>query len=404
MYGVRAENSSLSGSTFITTRFVCCPDCCRAGPSACGHVNATFRCAGRLCVPPCPAPSALPGLLGCPCSTNVSLPNSERCAGDYVCDSTAQGVCSSTRPPSIGSSCIVTSDIDSCAQRNGSYHCVSSLGGRFECRECPVGISSCRCDDRRACVSRLCVDGRCGLLGCRGCTCGRWRTCAAGLVCNDLQICETAPNSTEVCTGLSDTAAQQCDYATQELDIDDLFRSAPLDEGLPVQPSPSIAPMCAKLRQVLICRARVFDSSTNSTSGCVDTGIGATVARVCEAIPAARLAALNCGICEPETCDAAKPACLRGLACIGGECVIDPQFAICRNASTLLYASCPDTAKQQDIETVQLAAKVGAMTNATDTAACSARKPQRLLCARVWRCRLRTAPALAVPISVRSIR
>jgi hypothetical protein len=157
--------------------------------------------------------------------------------------------------------------------------------------------------------------------------------------------------------------AQQCDYATQQDDIEDLLRRAPLDERLPVQVSPSVAPMCAQLRQLLICRSRALESS-----GCVDTGIGATVARMCDAIPAARLASLDCELCEPEPCDGTNPACRRGLVCIGGKCIIDPQYSICRNASTQVVSACPDRAKRQDLETVVLAAKVGAMTNVTDTA------------------------------------
>jgi hypothetical protein len=176
---------------------------------------------------------------------------------------------------------------------------------------------------------------------------------------------EKLPPATDLCKTTSETAARQCDYATQQNDIDDLLSSAPLDEGLPVQLSPSVASMCTKLRQLLICRARVFGSSN---SDCVDGGIGVTVARLCDAIPAARLAALSCGLCEPEPCDSAMPACLRGLACIGGKCIIDPQYAICRNASSLVGPACPDKAKFEDNETVQLAAKVGAMTNVTDTA------------------------------------
>lgn len=77
----------------------------------------------------------------------------------------------------------------------------------------------------------------------------------------------------------SDSAAQQCDYATQQSDIDELMRSAPQDEAQPVLLTAAVAPMCTKLRQLLICRARVFDGS-----GCVDSGIGGTVKRLCEAI------------------------------------------------------------------------------------------------------------------------
>jgi hypothetical protein len=76
-------------------------------------------------------------------------------------------------------------------------------------------------------------------------------------------------NATEVCKSASDSAAQQCDYATQQSDVDELMRSAPQDEAQPVHLTAAVAPMCAKLRQLLMCRARVFDGS-----GCVDSGIG----------------------------------------------------------------------------------------------------------------------------------
>jgi len=240
------------------------------------------------------------------------------------------------------------------------------LPGSAYCRRCTPGARNCRCDERRECTNGFCVNGQCAALGCLFCPCGRWRTCASGLVCNEEQFCEVAPNATETCTSAAATAAQQCDYATQQSDVDDLMRSAPLDEALPVQPSPAVAPMCTKLRQLLICRARVLGGS-----GCADTGIGATVARLCEAIPAARLAALNCGLCEPESCDAAKPACLRGLTCIDGKCIIDPQFAICRNASSQVDAACPDPSKDDDVKTVQLAARLGTKTAVVDAACMS---------------------------------
>jgi hypothetical protein len=365
--GTLMRTGSAAPSTY-KSQVLCCSDCCRAAPNECGHVNSTFQCLGRRCAPAyCPTPSAAPGLLGCPCSTNVALPGYERCAGDYACDTpTEHGLCTALEIPQYTDRCSVASGIDSCAQRNASYSCLSTVGSY--CRICGAGVTPfCRCDLRRSCTTRFCVDGRCGLIGCRWCPCGRWRTCAAGLVCNADQMCETAPvmNSTEQCNSLSDTAARQCDYAAQQNDIDDLLRSAPADEGLPVQLSQSVATACSKLRQVLICRARVYDGSS---SGCVDAGIGATVSRLCEAIPAARLAALNCGLCEPEPCDSATPGCLRGMACIGGKCIIDPQYAICRNAASMVGAACPDLAKFEDKETVQLAAKVGAMTNVTDTA------------------------------------
>jgi hypothetical protein len=368
LYGERLNvGRERTGSTqpdAFKTQFACCPECCLPAPNECGHVNETFRCAGRLCVPAwCPTPSAALGLFGCPCSTNTTY---LRCAGVYACDSPLEQALCIAPPPIRADTRCTFSSIDSCSQRNSSYTCAGVPGGPY-CRACTHGVTrNCRCDDQRACNTTLCVDGRCGSLGCLGCPCGRWRTCADDLVCNDMQLCESGPaNATELCKTTSETAARQCDYATQQNDIDDLLGSAPLDEGLPVQLSPSVAPMCAKLRQLLICRARVFGSSN---SDCVDGGIGVTVARLCDAIPAARLAALSCGLCEPEPCDSAMPACLRGLACIGGKCIIDPQYAICRNASSLVGPACPDKAKFEDKETVQLAAKVGAMTNVTDTA------------------------------------
>ncbi len=370
LYGVRIGSfGTPTGSTQPNTfksQFTCCADCCRAAPNECAHVNATYQCAGRLCAPAwCPTPSAVPGLFGCPCSTNVSLPVYQRCAGDYSCDSNFEnGLCTVAEDPN-GDRCNVASGIDSCSLRNSTYYCYvfATING---CRRCTPGARNCRCDDRRECTNGFCADGRCGSVGCRFCPPGRWGTCASGLVRNEEQLCETAPNVTETCTSAAATAAQQCDYATQQSDIDDLLRSAPFDESLPVQPTPAIVPLCTKLRQLLICRARVLDGS-----GCADTGIGATVARLCEAIPAARLAALNCGMCEPESCDAAKPACLRGLACIGGKCIIDPQFDICRNAPARVYSACPDPAKKEDVSTVQLAARLGTKTAVVD-AACAA--------------------------------
>jgi hypothetical protein len=274
------------------------------------------------------------------------------------------GSCTLTDDPSRAS-CVVSASSDSCAQRNALFYCHQAYAtSRPECRPCLPGESNCRCDEQYACKSSSCVGGRCASVGCRGCPCGRWRTCSDGLVCNTTQLCETAPaNAAELCQSAWDSAAQQCDYATQQDDIEDLLRRAPLDEGLPVQVSPSDAPMCAQLRQLLICRARALESS-----GCVDTGIGATVARMCDAIPATRLAALDCDLCEPESCDGTKPACRRGLVCIDAKCIIDPQYSICRNASTQVASACPDRAKRQDLETIELAAKVGAMTNVTDTA------------------------------------
>jgi hypothetical protein len=401
--GVVGERTISTLPATYNTSFTCCLDldCCRSAPLAqCDHINSTFQCVGGVCAPAwCPATtSTAPGLLGCPCSTNIFLPRYQRCAGDYSCDSTLErGLC--TVPGGdLKTKFDCTPDefsrLDSCADRNSSFNCFKAPIGTY-CRACTPGDPNCRCDDRRECKGAFCVDGRCkslfGPLGGQGAPCGRWRSCSIGLVCNEVQLCEIAPaNSSETCTNVVDTAAQKCDYATQLDDIDDLLRSAPIDEALPVQSTPAVAPMCAKLRQLLICRARVLGGS-----GCADSGIGGTVARLCEAIPAARLAALNCGLCEPESCDATKPSCLRGMACIDGKCIIDPQFAICRNASGTVITACPDPAKRGDVEIIELAAKLGTKTAVTD-AACTA-----LLEARMTRnlCRARVFAAAGCQIA-----
>jgi hypothetical protein len=134
--------------------------------------------------------------------------------------------------------------------------------------------------------------------------------------------------------------------------------------------------------QISLDRARVFDGSN-----CVDTGIGGTVKRLCEAIRGSRLAALNCALCEPEPCGTAKPACLRGFVCIDSQCVVDPQFAICRNAAPQVDTACRDPASQQDIATVQLAAMLGSATavvNATCARLLEARTAHGLCYARKY--------------------
>jgi hypothetical protein len=389
LYGQRLtvgrERTGSTQPNAFKTQFACCPDCCLPAPNECGHVNATFQCAGRLCAPAgCPKPSAAPGLRGCLCSTNTSLLVYQRCGGDYACDSPLEyGYCSVAQNPKndLCSPMLVPTP-DSCWQRNTSFACVQLPLGDY-CRECVPGNGNCRCDARRDCAIGICADERCASLGCRGCPCGRWRTCATGLVCNDNQVCETAPaNATELCKSASDSAAQQCDYATQQSDIDELMRSAPQDEALPVLLTAAVAPMCAKLRQLLMCRARVFDGSN-----CVDTGIGGTVKRLCEAIRGSRLAALNCALCEPEPCGTAKPACLRGFVCIDSKCVVDPQFAICRNAAPQVDTACRDPANQQDIATVQVAAMLGSATavvNATCARLLEARTAHGLCYARKY--------------------